>query len=118
MKVTGKIINILEEQSGTSGSGKDWKKISFVVDNNEQYNNIYCFEVFGVDKVDNFKKYNKKGQLVNVEFNVSCNEWKGKYFTTLSAWKISAEQQAQVDNSVTTPPIEAQIQDGVEDLPF
>lgn len=86
---TGKIIEILPTESGTSRQGKDWKKLIFAIDTGEQYNNIVAFEVFGDEKVDNFVKYNKVGKTVDVEFNVSSNKWKNKYFTSASAWKIT-----------------------------
>jgi len=88
MKVTGKIENILETQTGTSKAGKEWKKTSFVVKTDDEYNNLYCFEIFGDEKVNNFLQYNSKGDVVDVDFNVKTNEWKGKYFTSLDAWKI------------------------------
>jgi len=88
MKVTGKIENILETQTGTSKAGKEWKKTSFVVKTDDEYNNLYCFDVFGDEKVDKFLQYNAKGDVVDVDFNVKTNEWKGKYFTSLDAWKV------------------------------
>ena len=88
MKVTGKIENILETQKGTSKAGKEWKKTSFVVKTDDEYNNLYCFDVFGEEKVDKFLQYNAKGDVVDVDFNVKTNEWKGKYFTSLDAWKV------------------------------
>ena len=93
LEVTGVITKILDKQTGTSKAGKEWEKLSFVVDNNEQYNNIFCFELFGKEKVENFEKYNKVGQSVKVDFNVNTNDWTSpqgdlKYFTTLQAWKV------------------------------
>lgn len=88
MEVKGKISKILEKKSGTSATGKGWVKISFLVETPAEYNNLHCFEIFGAEKVDNFEKYNNTGDEVIVEFNVKCNEWQGKYFTSLEAWKI------------------------------
>ena len=110
MEVTGKITKVLEKQSGVSKADKEWVKLSFVLETNEAYNNLYCFEIFGTEKVEQFEKYNKVGQDVKVDFNVSTNEWNGKYFTSLQAWRIfkaDAEQQ----------PAEAKEEVG-DDLPF
>ena len=101
LEVTGKITKILDLQTGTTQAGSEWKKQSFILETTEQYNNVYCFELFGEEKVENFLKFNKVGNEVKVDFNVNTNEWKGKYFTTLSAWKVfkadvvSAEEKAQ-----------------------
>ena len=108
-----KITTVLDVEKGTSKAGKEWKKITFVGQTDEQYNNIYAFELFGEDKVDNFLKYNDVGDIVSVEFNVSCNEWNGKYFTTLSAWKI---ERLQSDNTIKQEPLTEVKQD--DDLPF
>ena len=118
MKVTGKITKINETTSGTSAAtGKEWKKLSFLLETTEEYNNLYCFEVFGEEKVDQFTKFNRVGQDVDVDFNVKTNEWKGKYFTSLGAWKIF---KAEVTDSpegldVTGTEVKA---DESNDLPF
>lgn len=88
-KKTGEIIEILPTESGTSKAGKDWKKLTFAIDTKETYNNIIAFELFGEDKVDDFLKYNKVGRNVDVDFNISSNKWKDRYFTSASAWKVS-----------------------------
>ena len=92
LKVVGKITKVLPPQSGTSASGNVWTKQLFLVDNGETYNNLFCFELFKAEKVEAFNKYNKVGDQVEVEFNVNCNEYKGKYYTSLQAWKVSDAQ--------------------------
>ena len=104
MKVTAKITKVMEVTSGTSATGKEWKKLSFLAETTEEYNNLYCFEVFGEEKVDNFLKFNKIGQLVDIDFNVKTNEWKDRYFTSLQAWKIFKAE----DNMSVPAPMEEQ----------
>tara|TARA_R110002020_G_scaffold396782_1_gene606921 strand:- start:1255 stop:1590 length:336 start_codon:yes stop_codon:yes gene_type:complete len=110
MQVTGKITKVMEAVSGTSAAGKEWKKISFLLETTEEYNNLYCFEIFGEEKVDEFLRFNKVGQMVDVKFNVKTNEWKDKYFTSLQAWSIFKAE----DLTTVPPPMEEQI----SDLPF
>ena len=92
LKVTGVIEKLLDVESGTSkATGNDWQKQCFVVANNGGYEGkkqIFCFEVFGSEKVENLSKYNKAGDEVTVSFNIGTNEWNGKYFTSLQSWKI------------------------------
>lgn len=96
MEIKGKITKILEPVTGEKKDGSgSWIKQLFLVETDEKYNNLFCFEVFGDEKVQNFQKYNKVGQEVNVEFNVSTNEFKGNYYTSLSAWKISLEKKEE-----------------------
>ena len=110
MKVTGVIKEVGKVVTGISKADKPWKKVTFVVETSEEYNNIYPLEVFGEEKVDNFLKFNKVGQSVDVDFNVSANEWKGKYFTTLSAWKIFKAEEVKDLELVPT--------NEEDDLPF
>lgn len=89
LKVTGKIVKVLDKVTGTKKDGSgEWIKQSFVIDNGEQYNNLSCFELFGDEKVNNFNQYNKVGDDVEVSFKLNCNEWQGKYYTSLQAWKV------------------------------
>ena len=85
LKVVGKITKVLPPQSGTSASGNVWTK------------QLFCFELFKAEKVEAFNKYNKVGDQVEVEFNVNCNEYKGKYYTSLQAWKVSDAQVKGVE---------------------
>ena len=110
-----KITKVLEVQKGTSKAGKDWQKLTFVGETSEAYNNIYAFEIFGEEKVENFNKFNKVGDTVNVEFNVSCNEWQGKYFTSLSAWRIE-KAQGVIDTPAESFPEVNEVDD--DSLPF
>ena len=125
MKVTGKIVEILQVEKGISKANKSWQKLTFAIDTGEQYNNIVAFEVFGDEKVENFIKYNKVGKTVDVEFNLSSNKWKDKYFTSASAWKITnandtetaiAQATAMVDQ-VFEPATNLKEEDS-NDLPF
>ena len=110
MKVTGKITKVLDTQKGTSAAGKNWQKLSFILETTEDYNNLYCFDVFGDEKVEQFLKYNKVGQEVDVSFNVQTNEYKGKYYTSLQSWKIFKAEAGETALEVA--------QEEADDLPF
>ena len=76
MQVKGTIRTITEVQTGQSKDGSEWKKITFVVANNDGYEGaeqLYAFEIFGAEKVDNFLKYNSVGDSVDVDFNIRTN---------------------------------------------
>lgn len=96
LEITGILEKFLPIESGTSkATSKEWKKQNFLVKTNEEFNNTYCFEVFGEEKVEALTKYQKEGDTVKVVFNVNTNEWNGKYFTSLSAWRIEKSEIAQ-----------------------
>ena len=112
MKVTGTITKVLETKTGTSKAGKEWSKLDFILETTEEYNNLYCLGIFGAEKVEKFLQYNKVGNEVDVEFNVSCNEFEGKYYTSLNAWKVfkaATDEDAQPEGEPDA---------GSDDLPF
>jgi len=117
LEVEGRIEKFIDVQKGTSKAGKEWAKQQFIVKTKDEYNNLYCFEVFGDEKVENLTKYQKVGDDVKVVFNVQTNEWQDKYFTSLSAWRI------EKTNSDTPPPLQtipaSEVKtDEANDLPF
>ncbi len=118
LEVTGILKEFLPQQTGEKkdGSGQ-WVKQCFLVQTDAQYNNLYCFEVFGDEKVQNLNKFQKQGDNITVEFNVNTNEYKESYYTTLNAWKIS---KAVNDIQVIGAPFEttANVVEPEPDLPF
>ena len=123
MKLTGKITLIKETETGTSKAGKAFSKVSFLVETDETYNNLYCFNMFQMDDnenekkliVNNFLKYNKVDTIVDVDFNIQTTEWKGKHFTSLSAWKVF---KAEVVEEGSPEAEAADLAAANDDLPF
>jgi hypothetical protein len=117
LEVKGKLTKFLTPQTGAKKDGSgDWVKQSFLVQTDAQYNNLYCFEVFGNEKVENFTKYQKEGDDVTVEFNVNTNEYNGNYYTTLAAWKITKIGKLSSETQVEFAPPTIEPTD--TDLPF
>ena len=120
-KAAGTITEVLKKKKGLKKDGSgEWVKQEFILDTKEQYNNIFCFELFGEDKVNNFIKYNKVGDVVEVTFNVNCNKWEDRFFTSLSAWKVFKFKKSsfQADNEPRGIIAEMEGQDEPDDLPF
>jgi hypothetical protein len=90
MKITGKLDRVFETQSGTTKAGKEWKKLLFNVVTDDEWNNLYHFELFGEEKVNSFNS--KVGDFITVNFNVQTQEYKDRFYTNLQAWKIDVEQ--------------------------
>tara|TARA_R110000868_G_scaffold323166_2_gene584126 strand:- start:423 stop:803 length:381 start_codon:yes stop_codon:yes gene_type:complete len=123
-EVKGKLKTVLPVQTGTpKAGGEDWKKVSFVVANNEGYEGreqLFCFEIFGAEKVDNFNKFNKEGSEVSVKFEIRTNEYQGKYYTSLSAYRVDSGER--VEQAHQTPVMNGdmanQFNEDSDGLPF
>jgi hypothetical protein len=97
--ITGTISAILPIEPISNGK---YRKQVFAITNYEGYNakeQTFAFEIFeAVDpekkKIDNFIKFNSVGQKVDVSYEIRCNENAGRYFTSLSAWKVFANKDA------------------------
>jgi hypothetical protein len=112
LQLQGTIKVVYDTQTFDSG----FSKREFVVTTQEQYPQDVKFEVLK-DKTTLLDTY-RVGDSVNVHFNIRGNEYNGKYYVNLQAWKMSkagAEQPAAGGTLPPPPPIPANDDD---DLPF
>ena len=111
--IKGKILSIGEVKNFDNGA----KAIDYQVGTDEQYNNLYSFEMYKgaehVEHIDNFIKYNKVGDQVSVEFNVRTNDYNGRFYTSLSPWRI--EKLGTGENKTEKSILEEAVEN---DLPF
>jgi hypothetical protein len=111
MEITGKIIQVLPEQSGVSKtSGKEWKLQAYVLETQEQYPKKVHFEIFGDDRI----KSNQCNidDMVTVSFDIESREFNGRWYTSIRAWRI-------VDAALTQETQEEKVQeiDLLADMP-
>ena len=111
LEIKGTLTKIGETVTGTGKDGTPWKKLTYLVETDQTYNNLYAFEVFSQEKVEQFKMYNVVGSKVSVKFNVSTNEWQGQDGTTLQSGRFTK------DDSQTTAKETVQAEEE-SDLPF
>ena len=94
MEITGKIIQILPEQSGESARGS-WRKQEYVLETDGQYPKKICFMAWG-DKIDEFAI--RETETVTAVINLESREYNGRWYTDVKAWKVSrdgAEEDAR-----------------------
>lgn len=119
LELTGKLIEILPEQSGEGRNGP-WNKISFVVETQDQYPKKVCFDAWK-ERVDTVKGL-KVGDIIRVGFDIESREFNGKWYTNAKSWKIetvTAGEQNIPDHDVPPPEItEIPPAEEGDDLPF
>lgn len=97
MEMSGVVIAILPERSGTSQRG-EWKSQSFVIETQEQYPKHLCFEVFGADRIAQFNI--KCGETITVQFDIDARQYQDRWFNSIKAWNvIRPGQQAPAQGS-------------------
>ena len=103
MEIIGKVVAVLELQSGTSKKGSEWKKRDFVIETlDEKFPKKVCFTLFG-DRADACPPINS---VVNVAFDIDAHEYNGKWFNSVNAWKVEpaqAQQQAAPQQAAPAP---------------
>lgn len=93
MEITGKIIAVLPERSGVSArTGAEWRCASYVLETLEQYPRKMNFEVFGVDRIQQFNI--QVGETMVVSFDIDAHEYQGRWFNSIRAWKVDRNLQA------------------------
>lgn len=91
MEITGKIIFVLPKQSGTSQrTGSTWASQEYVIETHEQYPRKCCFRVFGEDKIANMNI--QAGEELTVSFDIDANEYQGRWYNRINAWKVERVQ--------------------------
>lgn len=122
LSVTGTVI-ATDTQSGTSKSGKEWTKKVFTIEFMEgTFQKHLAFELFGDEKVKNNPF--RKGQTVTVSFDIVSQEWNGKWYTQLQAYRVAKfdpktpteNTQGDITTTSSEPQFESQSND--EELPF
>lgn len=106
IQIHGTITKILPLSQGTSKAGNQWQKQLFLIEQNQEHNPVVCIEAFGSEKINKLSKFSE-GDTVDLDCFVGSREWKGRYFTTIQAFRFN-NRNAQVHQEPETE----------DDLPF
>ncbi len=103
MEVTGKIIQKLELQSGTSKAGNAWSKQEYVLETIENFPKKIHFDFFG-ERANQYPL--EVGDTITLSFDIESREWNGRWFTSIRGWKAEkadTQAPAAAANPVSTP---------------
>jgi hypothetical protein len=88
MKITGKLVQKLDRETGISKSGKSWEKQSVLIEQaGTDFNKLVSVSFFG-DKIKQLRDI-QEGTEVSVSINLSSREFKGKYYHNIDGWFIA-----------------------------
>ena len=129
LELTGTIVQMLPYESGTSKAGKEWRKVVFILETQDQYPRKVAISLLN----DNIDKYAiQVGMVVTAHIEIESREWNAKWYTEVKAWQITYPQgkpvaqatqpttqaytqQAYTQQVATPAPAQPQ---AAEDLPF
>ena len=100
MEITGKITDVLQEQSGQGAKGT-WRKKEYVLETEAKFPKKICLSVWG-DKIDQFNF--QQGQKYSVEIDLESREFKGRWYTEVKAWNAKPLSGGGASSNGNTPP--------------
>ena len=115
LKVTGRVVEILEEQSGEGRNGP-WRKQEFILETEGTYPSKICLVQWG-DDIEKFAV--TEGEKLSAHIDIRSREYNGRWYTDVKAWRVEREPEAgTAAPSPGTPPDLDVPPPGDDDLPF
>jgi hypothetical protein len=96
MEITGRVKELLQEQSGQGKNGT-WRKQEFVLETEGEYPKQVCIVQWG-DNIDRFGI--QAGETITAHIDVQSREYNGRWYTDVKAWKIERAET----NAAAAPP--------------
>jgi hypothetical protein len=93
LDVMGKIVQVLDMQTGTSARG-DWKKQDIILETEEQYPRKICVTLWG-DRINDIAGVQIGKELLTISVYIESREFNGRWYTDVRAWKIQRVGQAE-----------------------
>ena len=84
VKISGKVVEILEELSGEGRNGP-WRKRDFILETGGTYPKKICMTQWG-DQIDAMTL--KEGDSVTASVDIASREYNGRWYTDVKAWRI------------------------------
>ena len=84
LKLSGKVKEILEMQSGEGKNGP-WKKQDFILETPGKFPRPVCITQWG-EQID--KNNIQVGETLTAWIDIQSREYKGRWYTDVKAWKV------------------------------
>ena len=101
LEITGKLIEKLPVQEGTSKAGNSWRKQEFVIETADQYPRKICANLWA-DKIDMLDQMTV-GDTVKMSFDLESRNFNGRWYTDVRAWKLEKAGDANVATAAPAP---------------
>ena len=88
LKITGRVTDILEEQTGTGRNGP-WRKQDFILETEGEYPAQICITQWG----ENIEKFGvSEGETLTAHIDLRSREYNGRWYTDVKAWRVERDE--------------------------
>ncbi|MGD8495959.1 MAG: DUF3127 domain-containing protein [Gemmatimonadales bacterium] len=88
LKLAGRVVEILEEQSGEGRNGP-WRKQDFIIETPGEYPSKVCITQWG-DDIEKFAV--SEGEELVAHIDIRSREYQGRWYTDVKAWRVERPQ--------------------------
>jgi hypothetical protein len=97
MDISGKLIQVLQEQGGEGKNGNKWAKCDFVIETQEKFPKKVCLTAWN-DLIGTVKGLPMESEI-KVSFDISSREYNGRWYTDVKAWKVETGSGGAAPNA-------------------
>jgi hypothetical protein len=88
MEIKGTLVAILPLESGITKAGKDWQKLTIVIEFSEgNYQKKLALSASKEELIQTLQNL-KQGDSITASINLESREFNGKWFNSVNVWKV------------------------------
>jgi hypothetical protein len=88
MEIKGQVVAILPLESGITKAGKDWQKLTIVIEFSEgNYQKKLALSATKEELIKALQNLNQ-GDSITASINLESREFNGKWFNSVNVWKV------------------------------
>jgi len=88
MEIKGQVVAILPLESGVTKAGKDWQKLTIIIEFSEgNYQKKLALSATKEELIKTLKNL-KQGDSITASINLESREFNGKWFNSINVWKV------------------------------
>jgi hypothetical protein len=88
MEIKGQVVAILPLEQGITKAGKDWQKLTIVIEFSEgNYQKKLALSASKEELIQTLQNL-KQGDSITASINLESREFNGKWFNSVNVWKV------------------------------
>ena len=88
LEIKGQVVAILPLEQGITKAGKDWQKLTIVIEFSEgNYQKKLALSASKEELIQTLQNL-KQGDSITASINLESREFNGKWFNSVNVWKV------------------------------